>query len=57
MPEPASAAVPASALVPEIGVPGLVIVAELGAVLSIRVCTVAETVLKPALSVAVARSG
>ena len=42
---------------PYSGVPGLVMSAELGVVLSIRVCTVADTVLKPALSVAVARSG
>ena len=56
MPEPASVAVPSSVTVPCSGVPGLVIAAALGIVLSTwRARIVADVVWKPAPSVAIAR--
>jgi hypothetical protein len=56
MPEPASAALPLSVTEPESGEPGLVSVALVGAVLSMRPLTIAEVVVKPAPSVAIART-
>ena len=55
MPEPASAAVPLSVTLPWSEVPGLVSVAVDGAVLSMRMLTVAVVVEKPARSSTIAR--
>ncbi len=56
MPEPASAAVPVSDTLPDSDVPGLLSVAVLGTVLSIRTLTIALVVLKPALSTTISRA-
>ena len=56
MPEPASTAVPLSVTLPASEAPGLVSVAIDGAVLSTRTVAIALVVLKPALSVAMARA-
>src|SRR3954467_7495070 len=56
MPAPASAAVPLSATFPDSEVPGLFSVAVVGAVLSIRTLTIADVVLKPALSTTISRA-
>jgi hypothetical protein len=55
-PEPASEAVPLRVKLPESGEPGFVSVALVGAVLSIRPLMVADVVVKPAPSVAIART-